>query len=35
MSTYVPQVNLIYQDNAKLLRQMKSGFKETVNWNKY
>ena len=23
------------QDNAKLLQQLKSGFKRTINWNKY
>ena len=32
---YVPVVFLSTQDNAKLLRQLKSGFKRTVNWNKY
>ena len=26
---YVPQ------DNAKLLQQLKSGFKKIINWNKY
>ena len=32
---YVPVVALSTQDNAKLLQQLKSGFKRTVNWNKY
>ena len=32
---YVPVVTLATQDNAKLLQQLKSGFKRTVNWNKY
>ena len=32
---YVPVVTLSIQDNAKLLQQLKSGFKRTVNWNKY
>ena len=32
---YVPVVTLSPQDNAKLLEQLKSGFKRTVNWNKY
>ena len=32
---YVPVVNLSSQDNAKLLEQLKSGFKRTFNWNKY
>ena len=31
----VPVVNLSTQDNAKLLQQLKSGFKRTMNWNKY
>ena len=30
---YVPVVTLSTQDNAKLLQQLKSGFKRTVNWN--
>ena len=25
----------LYQDDAKLLQQLKSGFKRTINWNKY
>ena len=32
---YVPVVTLSAQDNAKLLRQLKSGFKRTIKWNKY
>ena len=32
---YVPLVTLPTQNNAKLLRQLKSGFKRTINWNKY
>ena len=32
---YVPVVTLSTQDNAKLLTQLKSGFKRTINWNKY
>ena len=32
---YVPVVTLSTEDNAKLLPQLKSGFKRTINWNKY
>ena len=32
---YVPVVTLWTQDNAKLLQELKSGFKRTFNWNKY
>ena len=32
---YVPVVTLSTQDNAKLLPQLKSGFKRTISWNKY
>ena len=32
---YVPVVTLSTQDNVKLLKQLESGFKGTVNWNKY
>ena len=32
---YVPVVTLSTQDNAKLLPQLKSGFKRTITWNKY
>ena len=30
----VPVVTLSTQDNAKLLEQLRSGFKRTINWNK-
>ena len=32
---YVPVVTLSTQDNAKLLAQLKSGFKRAISWNKY
>ena len=32
---YVHVVTLSSQDNAKLLPQLKSNFKRTINWNKY
>ena len=32
---YVPVVTFSTQDNAKLLRLLESGFKRTINWNKY
>ena len=32
---YVPLVTFSTQDNAKLLPQLKSGFKRTTSWNKY
>ena len=32
---YVLVVTLSTQDNAKLLQQLKSGFKRTSNWNEY
>ena len=32
---YAPVVTLSTQDNAKLLKQLKSGFKRTINWNRY
>ena len=32
---YVPVVTLSTQDNVKLLKQLESGFKRTVNWSKY
>ena len=28
-------VTLSTQDNAKLLQQLKPGFRRTINWNKY
>ena len=31
---YVPVVTLSTQENAKLLHQLKSGFKTVINWNK-
>ena len=31
----VPILTLSTQENAKLLQQLKSGFKRTINWNKY
>ena len=34
-SACVPVVTLSTQDNAKLLQQLRSGFKRTINWNKY
>ena len=30
---HVPVITLLTQDNAKLLEQLKSGFKRTINWN--
>ena len=32
---WVPVVTLSTQDTAKLLTQVKSGFKRAINWNKY
>ena len=32
---YVPVVTLSTQDSAKLLQQLKSGFKRIINWSKY
>ena len=32
---YVPVVTLSTQDNAKLLQQLKSVFKRTIEWNEY
>ena len=32
---HVPVVTLSTQDNAKLLPQLKPGFKITISWNKY
>ena len=32
---YVPVATLSAQNNAKLLQQLKPGFKRTINWNKY
>ena len=32
---YVPVMTLLTQDNAKLLQQLKLGFKRIVDWSKY
>ena len=32
---YVPVVTSTTQDNVKLLKQLESGFKRTIDWNKY
>ena len=32
---YVTAVTLSTQENAKLLHQLKTGFKRTISWNKY
>ena len=32
---YVPVLTLSTQDNIKFLKQLESGFKRTINWNKY
>ena len=32
---YFPVVTLSTQNNAKLLQQLKSGFRRTINWNRY
>ena len=32
---YVPVVTISIQDNIKLLKQLESDFKRTINWNKY
>ena len=32
---YVPVVALSTENNIKSLQQLKSGFKRTINWNKY
>ena len=32
---YVPVVTLSTQGNIKLFKQLESGFKRTINWNKY
>ena len=32
---YVLVLTLSTQDNTKLLQQLNSGFKRTINWNKY
>ena len=32
---FIPVVTLSTHVNAELLQQLKSGFKKTINWNKY
>ena len=32
---YIPVVTLLTHDSIKLLKQLKSGFNKTINWNKY
>ena len=32
---YVPVVTLSKESDIKLLKQLKSGFKKTIKWNKY
>ena len=32
---YLPVITFSTQDNAKLLQQLKSGLKRTINWNKF
>ena len=32
---YVPVVTLSTQDNATLIKQLKSGFKRTISWKEY
>ena len=32
---YVSVVTLLIQDNAKLIQQLKPGFKRTISWKKY
>ena len=32
---FVPVVSLSTQHNGRLLQQLKSGFKRTINWNEY
>ena len=32
---YVPVITLSTEDNIKLLKQLESGFKRAINWNKY
>ena len=28
-------ISKYFEDNSKLLQQLKSGFERTINWNKY
>ena len=32
---YVPVVTLLAENDNKLLKQLKTGFKRTIKWNKY
>ena len=32
---YIPVVTFLTQNSVKLLHQLQSGFKRTINWNKY
>ena len=32
---HVLVITLLTQDNKKLLKQLKSGFEKSINWNKY
>ena len=32
---HAPVVTLLKHDNAKIFRQLKSGFIKKINWNKY
>ena len=32
---YVPSVTSSTEDDAKLLQQLKPGFKRSINWNEY
>ena len=32
---YVPVVTISSEENEKVSQQLKSGFKRTINWNKY
>ena len=32
---HIPAVNLVMQENIKLLKQLESGFKRRNDWNKY
>ena len=34
-NAYAPVVTLSTQENIKLFKQLESGFKRTINWNKY
>ena len=34
LTIIIPAVTLLTQDNTKILQQLNSGFKRTINWNK-